>query len=742
MTQACAPYRPLLSPALDGTLGPRDHEALERHLAACAECRAQKARLVATVDLLRRTTLIDPSADFVARLEDRLSATPAEREAARAPTLVVEPVSARRAWGALKAAAVVACLGTSSFLAMEAIFGPKAPPHPTVASRQDPSSLSPVEAPPPVAPAPPPLLPQAAPVDQPSEPERSFNTAEDLKRSILERFHDPALGTGPGANPTSEAPTTDPVPPPAVIVERPPVSPPPQGATPSSEEKTPPRPAPSASKKVDEAALARLITAIFLDTGTPDERRPEMIAALAEFPHKKAYDALASVLAGALDAKASANACRAAAWEALGTFGNEESVKTLLAVARPDETRLLLALARVRTPAAVRFLAERANDHPDRDARILVARALGRAARPDAVPGLARALGEARQDPLVRVEAALALGAIGDPAALEPLSVAISASRSKLPAVRAAAARGLGALALGATGASAARALTDPLEKDPHPYVREACALALGRSARIDVALKPLVDRLDARKEKARRVREAADAALVELTGLFRTADEWARAVNVAKETPPLRAPGSLAVAASGGFERLLASGQGTVLVLDRSASMEQLGRMALAKKTALGVLGALPASTPSEPVGFDVVCFADAPVTFFPRLLEPVPENVDAARAGLERQRAWWARADLLRALRAALSIEGVDSIVLLTDGVTTLGVQDPEQLLLEVSRANAGIGARIHVVALEDGASPLQLDWSEARPAAESPELGFLRRLALDNRGTFVKN
>jgi HEAT repeat protein len=731
MNTACAPFRPLLSPALDGALEPRERAALDRHLAACADCRAVKTRLTTTVDLLRKTPLTDAPADFVARLEARLEEG-AEALAA-APTLVIEPVSNRRVLALVKVIALVGCLSTASFLAMMA-FTAKTPttPGPEPAQLDD---LTPVPVPPqPPQPAlPPPLIPAVPRPDKP-EPERPSApdavTSDSLTQEIMKQFPDPGVENHP-LPPTEKQPPPPPPEPPVVAQAPPPPAPPP-----SSIEKQPP---PTASvKKLDEAALARLLVAIFEDPSTPDERRPEVIAALGEFPHKRACDALAQILGGALDAKPLALACRAAAWDALGAIGNEDAVKTLLAVRTRDDTRFLLALARVQDPKAVTYLGDRLKDHPDADARVLMARALGRGGKREAVPGLVRALVDPRQDVLVRAEAALALGVAGDAEAQKALVAALD-PRQKVPVVRAAAARALGTFSLRTGSAEPARVLVGPLAKDEHPLVREACALALGKSRQLEVAMKPLVERLDPKKERAVRVRTAADAALVDLTGLFRTADEWRRALDA--EKPGLRGVGPIAVARTS-FERLLASGQGTVVLLDRSGSMEQLGKMALAKKTALAVLDALPASTAESPVGFDIVCFADAATTFYPRLIENTPESRGQARAGLERQRAWFARTDLLRGLRSALAIEGVDSVVLLTDGVPTLGVSDPEQLLLEVSRENAGKGARIHVVALQDARRPLVLDSSEKAPEGEAAEISFLRRLALDNGGTFVKN
>lgn len=753
MNDGCAPYRPLISPALDRALAPREQEALEQHLAFCAECRSAKVRLQTTVQLLRAAVLVSPTADFVERLEARLEVpVRAEEAASRAPTLVLSPANPRRGlYSALKTGALVLCLGTSSFLAMEAFTRSRGAPARTVKTTID---LEPVPQPPapPQSPAPPPLIAPPPPIHTTTEPDVPIFTNDELTRIVDSQFKNPAV-----ENPTPPL-VVDPAPPPPppVVVETP--APPPPATDPGSRtvDKTPRASAlVTNTKKVDEAALGRLLALIFEDPSTPPNRRPEMLAALSEFPAKKAYEALTAVLGGALDAKPQAPACRAAAWEALGAFGNEDSVKLLLAVTARDDTRLLAALSHVKEAKAVLFLADRAKDHPQVDTRILIARALGKAGKREAVAGLVKVLADAKQETLLRSEAALALGAIGDPSALEALRAALSPAKSKLPAIRAAAARGLGLLALGAAGANAAKALVEPLEKDPHAVVREACALALGRSRQLEVALKPLVDRLDPHRERSVRVRAAAEAALVELTGAFHTFDEWKKLLADAAKGAQgaqggnregaldgvgLRKPGAIALARTS-WARLVA-GQGTVVVLDRSGSMEQSGKMLLAKKTALDVIDALPVATDRDPVGFSIVGFADAATAFFPRLIEPSPENRAKAAAAIDRQRPYWARTDLLRAVRCALAIEGVDSIVLVTDGLPTLGVSDPEQLLLEVSRANASIGARIHVVALRDGSSPLELDTSAVAPAGENPEVTWMRRLALDNNGMFVKN
>jgi HEAT repeat protein len=778
---ACDSIRPLLSSLLDGQLGPRDRARVEGHLATCASCADEKTRLATTVALLRATALVPASPDFLARLDDRL-----EREAkgqaetvargqviafdpvAGLPTELARPVSSTRAWVTWASrAAVILCVATSSFLFLEAWTGKK----PTPVAFQHAGDLVPRERPqPPPAPVPPPVVPPPAPISEPPIPDRQEElfTAEELRR-MLELAGTPTPPMAPPAPPVP-APTA---PVPAPPVEPTPVTPPAPAPVPPAPGPTVPTPTPAPTPvpapapgpttverptvpavparptKPDEASLERLLAAIFMDPSTPAVRRPEMILALGDYPARRAIDALGRVVLGAFDSTATARECRVAGYVALGTIGTEDAARALLELDRADETQLLLALAHVSEPKAVLFLANHVRTGRDEARRVIAARALGRGRRSDAVPALLLALGETKHPVAVRAEAALALGAIGDPRALEPLRIALGSGRARDASVRGAAATGLGLLAVSfatagdaALAGKAARALVEPLAHDAHPFVREACALALGKSRQPDVAVRPLVERLDPRREKTRRVRFAAQAALVELTGQWRDADGWRKALDK-KESLVARAPGPMVLGASNDFLALLASGDGTVVALDRSGSMEDRQKIVLARQTATGVVEHLVESAQDRgPRGFSVVYFADAPIAQWPRLVEPTPGNVESARVGIGRQRPYYAPTDLLRALRSAVQIEGCDTVVLVTDGAPTLGVQDPEALLLAVQQANAERGARIHVVALSDGTQPLLLDQRADGGADESPEFKMLRRIALDSGGLFVKN
>jgi HEAT repeat protein len=739
--EACARFRALLSPAHDDALSPREALALARHLEECGPCREARARLHEAIAYLRATPLVAVSSDFLERLDARLDREAAlkadtlpraELDLAGSPTLLAPVVPLRRRLvRSLQAAAVLLCVASSTFLFLEALERRRpAESGERALARLD--SYAP--APEPSMPAPslsPGFVPTPEPIDRAGDlspatavtPQPIEGPPAIDPRELIPR--DPIVGPDGTPEPVPQASSAPPLPEPGAT---PAFAPPPETRT--REPVPTPRP-------LDVAALDRLLAGIFVDASTPADQRPNLVAALAEFPHKKSYDGLARILAGELDRRPFARECRAAAYGALGTLGTEEAARVLLAVRSPDETRLLLALANMKAPRAVVWLSARVADHPDEDGRILVARALGRGGRPEALAGLAKVLASASQPPLVRAEAARALGGLGLETAIVPLERALATAR--IPAVRGAAARALGALA--ARGiAAAARSLPGALARDGHPYVREACALALGQ-ARDATALRPLVDRLDPKLESSRRVRSAAGEALALVTGERRTLEEWRR--ELAKGGMPPARQGPVLALPRADWESELASGEGTVFLVDRSGSMGQDGKIDRAKEIVSDAIDRL-VETARDPGarGFSIVCFADTPVAFFPRLVEPSPENVSRAKSGLARQRAWTAPTDILRAIRSALSIEGADALVLVTDGVPTLGVRDPEQLLLEVAKENAARGARIHVVALESGADAFEIDDRPAPPEAERPELSLLRRLALDNGGVFVKN
>lgn len=64
----------LLSELLEGTLPPPQREELERHLAACVECRALFDELREQIETCHRTPRPEPSRDCVARAVEALQA--------------------------------------------------------------------------------------------------------------------------------------------------------------------------------------------------------------------------------------------------------------------------------------------------------------------------------------------------------------------------------------------------------------------------------------------------------------------------------------------------------------------------------------------------------------------------------------------------------------------------------------------------------------------------------------------
>lgn len=739
----CATFRALLSPAHDGELSPREEMSLAQHLEGCASCREARARLFETVAVLRRTPFVAPTADFMDRLEARLeregaakleTVAKADLDLANSPTLVVLPSvsSRRRAITTLKAAAVLVCVASSTYMFLEALESRSR--NQQLAKNLDPF-LPASPTPQPAASPTPGFLPTPEPIAGPEIPVIVTGPASPNPWTIGSSpspLPEPTPGASPSPTPgASPSPAASPTP----LVQS------------TSRPGEPPAPQPTPSPVRDEKGLANLLAAIFTDPSTPASQRPTMIASLGEFPLRKSYDALASILAGALDARPFARENRRAALEALGALGTEDAARVLAnAEAAAEEAPLVAALGRIRAPRGVELLASRAADAPDWSSRVRFLRGLGRGGQPEALRGVAAILRSAKQPWLVRAEAARALGGLGSQAvgslSKKELVWAIS-SAVQVPAIRGAAAQGLGALA--ASGVpGAATDLAQALAKDAHPFVREQCALALGKSGDAS-CVKPLVDRLDPKLETSRRVRAAAANALVLATGQSRSLEEW-RKVLATNAAPPVTPPGKIGqttVAVARDWVADLATGEGTVFLLDRSGSMSERGKIDLAKRTIMDSLEKLPASPRDPgPRGFSIVFFADAPVAQFPRLVEPTPENVEKARKGIENQKALYARTDLLRAVKVALAIENVDTIVLFTDGLPTLGVRDPDEVVAAVSRENLGRGVRIHVVALEDGTSPLQLDARADAPAGEDPGVALLRRLALDNGGVFVKN
>lgn len=60
----CQRVQGMLSPYIDGQLGPSDREGMESHLEGCRACRRELESLRATVNLLHRVTMVSPPRSF------------------------------------------------------------------------------------------------------------------------------------------------------------------------------------------------------------------------------------------------------------------------------------------------------------------------------------------------------------------------------------------------------------------------------------------------------------------------------------------------------------------------------------------------------------------------------------------------------------------------------------------------------------------------------------------------------
>jgi HEAT repeat protein len=120
---------------------------------------------------------------------------------------------------------------------------------------------------------------------------------------------------------------------------------------------------------------------------------------------------------------------RSAAATALGLIGSDKALEALRAATLGDDEDLAqaatFALTRMGDPSAARDacgrLVVQLGDH-DPEQRALAARALGALAACDCVPAVCEALRD--PDDCVRIDAAAALGMIGDSRATEPLALA------------------------------------------------------------------------------------------------------------------------------------------------------------------------------------------------------------------------------------------------------------------------------------------------------------------------------
>lgn len=248
--------------------------------------------------------------------------------------------------------------------------------------------------------------------------------------------------------------------------------------------------------------------------------------------------------------------------------------------------------------------------------------------------------------------------------------------------------------------------------EDEDPLVRRRAATALGRVRDVRV-IPTLLDRLAG---DPLRVREAARAALVQLTGLDlgRGATRWHawwRAEGAAYVLPPpeevarriaLRAERQEAGATAVSFYGVPLGSDCVAFVVDTSGSMDT--RTAAGRPRLEAVVEELVATLEAFPPEgrFNLVFFSDKVRRWRKKLVDRDEKSLGRAVGYARAQRAVGGTA-IHDALVAALEDEEVDTIVLLTDGEPTEGrLQDPEEILADIELRNELRQVVIHCVSV----------------------------------------
>lgn len=386
------------------------------------------------------------------------------------------------------------------------------------------------------------------------------------------------------------------------------------------------------------------------------------------------------------------------------------------------------ALGKTRSPTAVKYLWSDALRRATPPVKAQIARALGELKIAAAVPELLRVVQE--KDVRARVEALLAVGAIGDKVATSPLEVFLKDEDWE---IRAATAEALGDL----RDPSALPALLDVLG-DEHPRVVEAAAGALGKLGSPD-AIDVLIGRLDAMYPKDIRVADALAGALEAITGkpYGIDASAWQEWWNVArekafeKETMP---EGERTVPGIPYYGFRIRSSR-VVFVIDESRSMGWNGRLDRAKRELIRVLESIPADKKLQAsTAFNIIAYSDGVDVWENKGIQPATAaNVKKAVKFVERLSPDKGT-NTYDALRLALMDDEADSVFFLSDGSPTEGpVTDPDRILAEVAVWNRHKRMRIHCILLLIGDPPAAYAGQED----EQKAIEFMERLAAQNGG-----
>lgn len=460
-----------------------------------------------------------------------------------------------------------------------------------------------------------------------------------------------------------------------------------------------------------------------------------------------------------------AYASERAALEALADLDTEAARKALAELVREtgsgpagqDVRRMLVVLAafvRRGGPAEMDEAIRAAERAREPYAVAALARVLAGALRADAREHL-RSTVLLRGPPVVRAQAARALGAMGDKASVVPLLLALRdedvvlrtealfalgelreerAVPSMTPFLRVpdARVREATARALGVLGSARALAGLVQALDDPAPLVVESAANALALLGQAN-AVAPLLDRWDRTRGKDLRLEDGFERALARLTGVSLGGDpELWRAwwkENRDREGPARTRPEAPTTIAGPRYYGFGVRSSRVTFVVDVSRSMGWNDRLDTARKELLEVLAHLPPTT-----RFDLVRYSDRAHPWAGRLEPATPENVRKASRFVDRLEPENAT-NIHDALRVAFLDEDVDTIYFLSDGTPTAGsIVDPEALLAEVRAINRWRRIRIHTIALTRGEPPAGFAGGED-PAASA---AFMKRLAEENDGS----
>ncbi|GIW70910.1 MAG: hypothetical protein KatS3mg102_0452 [Planctomycetota bacterium] len=740
--QRCEALGEELSALIDGELGPDEQARVLAHLERCSRCRQRRAALERAAALVGKLAQAEPVPDlaFLERLDARLRV-----ELLQDGSLVPErpwrsgrhAAAGRRrgrlgglvrlapAAGRLAAAAVLLALAAWTVLQ----FGVQQPPG-TSAPRGGGLAERPAAAP---GPAPSP--------GRGAQPPLGGGEPAAVGAGVPDRAVAEVRPTGAGEPRGSLAPAAG-----AALAEEAGSVPAPPGTAAGTdgllarEEEGEPAAAPAPARLAGETprasgsgpvpaeqperspqqrlvrarALVRLVQA----SQRPESERRAALFELAQLGGEQAVAAIADVLERP---ERYGEALWHDALQAVRTYPERGTLLALVQAAPRDPVAVRVALERVGERELLVWLGTEVLPALDgqqaRVQQLVLAEALARAGVEQAVPALARAIGE-RREPEVRARLVAALGRLAHPQAAAALRAALA---DEEPAVRVAAARALAARGRAAEDGPALLAL---LERERYPAVRAAAAATLGvlGGEGVPAAL------LRARgRDPSADVRGEALLALMRLEGLGLFAGRASGASGAA--SVPREALAARALAFGMPFEA-----DGLCVLLDVSSSMTHAGKLSLARREIGGLLAALPAGSLYTVGAFG----AEARLVFGSALRPASTESTQEAMRWLQRQAAGaTGRTDLGRALALALAVPGVTQLLVVSDGVPTEGLEG-ERLLEAVRSWNWRGTVRISCAGVFAGEGSPRLD-DPAVPAP--PPIELLRALAAEHGGLFVR-